>query len=378
MRKNNKNNIHILILVIVSILTLIHSTILSPIEVERSGSGASDGLIDPNALKTSLKIESHKAPGIPQDEIPDAYMEDFEYARSKNERKIWLLKAKTGKLFKSQSEILENQENIYAKGNVLIEIYSKNINKDDFFTIKGEELSFSANENFIELFDTVNIATERGISIEGCYLKYDRNSKIVELPLKCEGEACKESSCKLKKGRGLKRKDKELRFKSNIVKYDINTKELELSKNVEITILDINGKEALNTKIISDKALINLETKIIDILMDDEDIDKFTLISKPQNLEAKARKVSIALDKNNDPFRITAYEDIEIKLDDEKNKYIATCQKAEFNIDKNEIYLTDHARIKQGENIIDGKEFIIYLKTNHIEVNSANAVTNVN
>lgn len=353
----------ILILGLVAFI-LVEILLLTPSSLENEPAGKETRMLDPTVLVATLKQDSPRlAQGVPKDEIADYIIDDFDYISSREGQREWKVLAK--KAFMYQKEQI-----VFAK-----DVIAHLFNPDGGITkITGIEAKFKLELKELEIFGDVKTVFPDGFQILSEYVTYEPEKDKIEIPDNYEVE-----------GKGITEEGKEIDFFSFGLLFFRNDNVILLKKNVRFNFTTIGSQKDPNerqrTQIISDFARILRNEKKTDFGMEKERKieDQFVRINQP-DLFVRSREAVLYYGDTGEQLRsLVASQDVYIEETGgpPPTRY-ATCGRADFDNQKNDIVLTEFPQVYQGKDTVTGEVIIIHRDTDLVEVNYSNAFSQGN
>ena len=339
---------------------------LSPSSLEEGTDDSGESVTQEELMVETGINEPTLAPGIPRDRMPDYSVLGFHYVSTQNGQKQWRLVAERAILF--------NGDKLVHARNITANLYDPD---GQVTVITGKEARYYMNKRDLEVYGDVNTRFPDGFETHSEYLRYFPKLRKVDIPVDY-----------FVHGKGQEDNAQDLSFDSYGMTFDMVTSEINLLKEVSLTMVKTQDLPQNHTKkkhkqkgdewtrIESDQAQIFRKIQVTHFTMDpNRPIEsRFVRIAQP-GLFARSRRADLHYgDFSKILNYMIAYEDVLIR---EKNQpdslRYGTGGKAEFNTKDDVIVLSEFPQVYQDEDTIIGDVITLHRDTDIVEVEHSNA-----
>lgn len=308
---------------------------------------------DPDAL--IVDHQPKRAPGIPENQLPDYTIERFQYISTVKGERQWKLDADRAFLF-------QNNKMVHARG-VTAYLFDTGGKPT---VITGLEAKYFLDKRDLELYGEVETEFPDGFKTQSDYLRYLPGERKVIIPAEYRVAGV---------GEGAAADGGVFRFTSNGLTFEFARAEIDLPWAVEAQIT----KNKETTTIWSDHARIDRNIKVAHFWMRPDSPKSFVKIKQP-GLDAQAREADLNYGPSSKQSQsaantlkfLTLYRDATIR---EIGTRYATGERAEFDQAKNTIRLTGYPQVYQDNDTVTGDVIIVHRDTDIVDVEQTNAFT---
>lgn len=298
------------------------------------------------------------APDVPVDQVPDYTVKNFDSVSLKKGVRVWRVFAKTAYLYNSQ--------NILHLKDVTARLYSS----DHVPTlITGKEAKLLTQTDQIELFGNVVTTFPDGATIKSDYLRFYSEQRRIEIPSRYRVE-------------GSSGPDQQ--FVSQGLIYLGAVDEVYLPSSVVFTIT--RKVNPTKTVVQSDRARIDRKRQVAHFFMARQPLEKaYVRITQPDFLMrsrlvdafyGRSHSTAPRTSQYDEKFHfLVAHNDVyfqEGPPGETRIRY-GTCGTAEFDSDRNVIFLTQFPQVYENEDTITGERIRVDRDSDMVEIEHSNA-----
>ncbi|MBN23163.1 MAG: LPS export ABC transporter periplasmic protein LptC [Bdellovibrionaceae bacterium] len=312
--------------------------------------------IDPDLIVKEIHgKKEHLAPGIPKARIPEYAIEGFDFTSTQGKVKEWKLEA--------QKAYLYNKEQIVHGKTTKAYLFGSN---QPPTIVTGQESKYFMGQRDLEVFGNVKTVFPDGFTLYSEYLHYYANKRVIIIPTDYRVH-----------GDGLVDDEKKIQFKSSGIIFEFENNEIELPKDVYF-LMERVGPKTSYTQGVSDRTEIRSEHCLIDRTLR---IAHFDVKNKKNDVtvdQPEMHVIAKRVDLNYSGFKNTvnymvAHDDVEIIETSEGTERRATCGMAEFDTQRNLIFLKKYPQVYQQNDTVTGDLMIIHRDKDLVEVKRSNA-----
>jgi len=352
---------------------------LTPASLEEEG-GTLNTAVDPDTLVQD--DDPALAPGIPQNRIAEYAMEKFQFLSVQKGIKQWKIDADLAFLY--------NPERLVHARRVRTLLFDSG--EDQVTIISGKEARYFLNQRDLEIYGNVHTVFPDGFELKSEYLRYLPNEHRIIIPrdysvqgtstpqpkpvplteLRNSLETTQTQS--RKSSRNSTDQSRPFQFESKGMDYDMDKGVILLPESARVHFDEPDSPD--RTLIESDRCLIHRKDNLAQFVMNSNRPLKsqFVHISQP-GLKAKSRRADLFYGDFKDVLQyLTLHDDVLIR---EKNEDLqlrySTSGKADFDSDRNVIFLTKYPQVYQDQDTVVGDNIVLHRDTDIVEVAHSNA-----
>ena len=310
------------------------------------------------ARLSGAKRPAPLAPGIPKDQVPDYFINHFEYLSSFKGAREWKIVAKAAYVYKKDD--LVHCEDVTAH------LY----NTDGTITqVVGKEAKYYLNSRDIEIFGDVVTTLPDGFKLESEYLRNRASKQVIDVPLEYKVI-----------GTGVPENGRTISFTSLGLIFPMQENVVTLPKNVRFVLDQVeenkNESTPTSTVIESDRADIVKNNQIAYFTMDSGRAlkERFVYVRQP-DMTIRSREVDLNYgDFSELVHYMVARKDVYFKEEGTGSEVrYGTCGRADFDAHKNVVVLTQFPQVYQDNDTVTGEVITLHRDTDLVEVKHSNA-----
>lgn len=337
-------------------LLIVQIVILSPVQIEQQTDLAKIE-ISKESLIREIKLNGKPlAPGIPENKFPEYMITGFKYVATRGLEKLWKLNSHNT-LFYSAEDIVHSRV-----------VQAQLFNGDEIIYVTSLEAKYRFDGKNLELYGDVVTTFPDGFKLKSQYLLYKPQTKEVIIPV----------SHKVL-GEGALSAGKKIDFTCYGFDFVIGEQFVYMRKDVVFTMTKEvpDNKKGVpeKTVILSDRGTIDRDHHLAQFSMDPNKNSQIRFVEVTQpDLFLRARRVKLNYGDTRTLQYMIAYDDVYIKdLKEDETFQYATCGRADFDTQKNEITLTKFPQVYQDKDTVTGDRIILYRDKDLVEVDYSNA-----
>lgn len=339
-----------LLLATIAILVVLQIVALSPSSIEE-GRKSSEA-VSPEIFMPPDEVVL--AEGIPQNQVPDYSVDDFNYMSTQGVEKQWKLVAERAYLYNAEKLV-------HAKA-IKAYLYDSD---GKITVVTGKEAKYFMNKKDLEVYGDVQTIFPDGFTLNSPYLRYRPQAKKVEIPARYSVHGTNSAS------------GKDFEFDSRGLDFDMNSNRIVLPNSVRFNTYSPQKEK---TTIVSDHCLIRRDQQIAYFMMyANRPLEsRFVQITQP-SLFVRSRTADFHYGDHSESINyMVAHEDVLIRELDSKELKYATGGQAAFDAKLNVIILTIFPQVYQANDTVTGEKITLHRDTDVVEVEQSNAFSDGN
>lgn len=296
---------------------------------------------------------------LPEGRVPGYAVDDFKYVVSQGNETAWRMIAKRAFLYRAEHLMHGTQVEVFIENHREGEKPTRIVAAQAKFVLDSRHLDFKGN---------VKVTFPDGFELRSELLSYDVSGGRFYVP-----------DDQTVIGGGLEGDGLRTAFRSDGLDYRRETGRVMLKRAVEVELersdaVKKNRGVPERTLVKSDHAEVDRQRSEIAFRMSPRRRveEQFVKATEP-SLEVTSRRIRLRYRKFSEaPSYMRAEEDVTIRERDDPSKY-ATSGVADFDRERDVIYLTEFPQVYQGQDTVTGDRIVLHRASDVVEVSRSNA-----